>query len=60
MKCSLYVGGVQGRGLDEAEVVLLSKRLRLIGGHSSQVAEIRLVPNLKTPNAKHVDDKNAA
>ena len=46
MKCGLNIGRVKGRSLNEAEVVLLSKCLGLVSGHSSQMTEIRLVANL--------------
>ena len=46
VKCSLHVGGVEGRGLDEAERVLLCEGLGLLSGHSPQVPQVRLVTNL--------------
>ena len=46
VKCSLHVGGVQGGGLDEAQGVLLGEGLGLLGWHSPQVPQVRLVTNL--------------
>ena len=46
VKCSLHVGGVQGGGLDEAEVVLLSEGLALVSGHGPQMPQVRLVTDL--------------
>ena len=47
VKCSLHVGGVQGRSLNKAEVVLLSEGLALVCGDSSQVSQVRLVSHLQ-------------
>ena len=46
VECCLYIGWVQSRSLDKAEVILLSKSLRLICGHSTKVAQVRFVSNL--------------
>ena len=46
VKCSLHIGGVQGGGLDEAQGVLLGEGLGLLGWHSPQVPQVRLVTNL--------------
>ena len=48
VECSLNVGGVQGRGLDEAQVVLLREGLALVCRHSSEVPKVRLVTNLES------------
>ena len=47
VKGCLHVRGVQRRGLDETQVVLLSKCFRLVCGHSAQVTQVGLVPHLK-------------
>ena len=46
VKGCLHVRGVQRRGLDETQVVLLSKCFRLVCGHSAQVTQVGLVPHL--------------
>ena len=46
VKCSLHVGRVQGGGFDKTEVVFLSEGLGLLGWHSPQVPQVRLVTNL--------------
>ena len=48
MEGRLHVGRVQGRRLNETEVVLLGKSLRLICWHCAQVAQVRLVPHLQS------------
>lgn len=54
VECSLHVGGVQGGGLYEAEVVLLSEDLGLVCGDGSQVTQVRLVSHLERVNIKQV------
>ena len=47
MECSLHVGRVQRRRLDEAEVVLLREGLGLVRGDGAEMAKVGLVANLK-------------
>ena len=50
MKCSLHVSRVQGRGLNEAKIVLLGEPSCLIRGHGAEMPQVRLVAN------EHYDD----
>ena len=45
VKCSLHVSRVQGRGLNEAKIVLLGESSRLIRGHGAEMPQVRLVAN---------------